>query len=210
MKRWLDRNFAQPAAFVARQVRHHQMRCIMFTSATANEGTTTTVLGVARELRRTYDMNVLAIEINPRSSGFRERLKLDQPPFEHSGDASLSKQADEVVNGEIGLLTISGKEFNARAKTHTAALLRQAILSLADKYHVVLIDAPPLLEYSETLTAAPEVDGVVLVVEAGHTRQEMLGQVRSLFDGEKVRLLGSILNKQKYVIPNWLYRLLIK
>ncbi|MDH3535458.1 MAG: hypothetical protein OER87_06920 [Gammaproteobacteria bacterium] len=210
MKHWLDRNFSQPAAFVARLVRHNDTRHIVFTSASAGEGTTTTVLGIARELNVTYGLKVLALEINPRSGGFGAMLKLDESPYEHTGESSLSVEYIRRAAGGYGLLTICGKEFKSNARAHTAVLLRQVLLSLADKFNVILIDAPPLLEYPETLTAAPEADGVVFVVESGHTRQEMLSQVRRLFEAEKVGLLGSVLTKQKHVIPNWIYRLLFK
>jgi Mrp family chromosome partitioning ATPase len=210
MKRWLEGNFSQAAAFVARHIRHQKQRHFIFTGASSAEGTTTTMLGVARELQSTYGLRVLAIEINARSGGFKRNLKLADAPFQYIGETSVSLDNILFFKGGIGLLSIHGKEVDSNALSFSANLLKQALQDLANDFDVVLIDVPPVLEYTEVLAAAPEVDGVILVVWAGHTRREMLTQIRKIFDLEQVRLLGSVLARQRHVIPGWFYRLMFK
>lgn len=210
MKRWLEGNFAQAAAFVARHIRHHNLRHFMLTGASSGEGTTTTLLGVARELQATYGLRVLALEVNARSGGFRSVLRLAEPPLQFIGEMSVSSENIQFLADGIGLLSIRGKEVERDAQSFAADLLKQALQSVVDDFDVILIDAPPVLEYTEVLSAAPEADGVVLVVWAGHTRREMLTQIRKVFEVEQVNLLGSVLARQKHVIPGWFYRLMFK
>ena len=210
MKRWMEGNFSQAAAFVARHIRHQQLRHFLFTGASSHEGTSTTLLGVARELQATYGLRVLAIEMNARTGGFKNVLKLANPPFQFIGELSLTSDDVVFLEGGMGLLSIRGKEVEREAHSFSTNLLTRALKDLAGDFDVVLIDAPPVLEYTEVLSAAPETDGVVLVVRAGHTRREMLTQVRKVFEVEQVNLLGSVLNAQKHVIPGWFYRLLFK
>jgi len=210
MKRWLEGNFSQAAAFVARHVRHQKLRHFIFTGASSAEGTTTTLLGVARELQVTYGLRVLAIEVNARSGGFKSSLKLADAPFQFTGETPVAEENILFFNAGIGLLSIRGKEMDPGALSFSANLLKQALQDLAGNFDVVLVDVPPVLEYTEVLAAAPEVDGVILVIRSGHTRREMLTQIRKIFELEQVNLLGSVLARQKHVIPGWFYRLMFK
>lgn len=210
MKRWLEGNFSQAAAFVARHVRQHKLRHFIFTGASSGEGTTTTMLGVARDLHATYGLRVLAVEVNARSGGFKRNLKLADASFQFSGERPVSDEDILRFEDGIGLLSIRGKEIDKKSMSFSANLLKQALKNLAVDFDVILVDLPPVLEYTEVLAAAPEVDGVVLVIRAGHTRREMLTQIRQVFEVEQVNLLGSVLASQKHVIPGWFYRLMFK
>ena len=210
MRRWLEGNFSQAAAFVARHIRHHKLRHFIFTGASSGEGTTTTMLGIAQELQSTYGLRVLAIEVNARSGGFKSNLKLADAPFQFVGGMPVSRENIIFFEDGIGLLSIRGKEVDRGAQSFSANLLKQVLETLAGSFDVILIDAPPVLEYTEVLAAAPETDGVILVIRAGHTRREMLTQIRKVFEVEQVNLLGSVLARQKHFIPGWFYRLLFK
>jgi Mrp family chromosome partitioning ATPase len=196
-------DFAGPAAFVARHSRRDGFRRFLFTSARGGEGTTTTVLGIARALVSSYGMRVLAVELNPRSGGFQARLGLEEPTPTYAGDPRPNV---ENVARRLGLLSIHGKEEGREGGADSAALLGRALESTTDGYDVVLVDAPPVLDRPEALAAAPLVAGVILIVEAGRTRAEMLGQIRDVLDRERVKLLGSVLTKQQHAIPGWIYR----
>ena len=210
MKRWLEGNFSQSAAFIARHIRQHNLRHFIFCGASSGEGTTTTMLGVARDLLSTYGLRVLAIEVNAHSGGFQQALKLANAPYPFSGEKAVESEDLMFFENGIGLLSIRGKEVDRHSQSFSANLLKQALQDLARDFDVILVDMPPVLEYTELLAAAPEVDGVVLVVRAGHTRREMLTQIRQVFEVEQVNLLGSVLARQKHYIPGWFYRLLFK
>ena len=49
-------------------------------------------------------------------------------------------------------------------------------------------------------------DGVVLVVESEKTRWEVAESARKWIKSGNGNVLGVVLNKRKYHIPNWLYR----
>ncbi len=57
----------------------------------------------------------------------------------------------------------------------------------------VLFDAPPLLSVSDAIILGSKVDGVILVVRAGHTRRDHTLRARDLLDQVHVRVVGSIL-----------------
>ena len=60
----------------------------------------------------------------------------------------------------------------------------------------------------DLLRFAPATDGVVLVVEAGRAGKEQINRAAQMITEAQGTLLGFVLNKRRYPIPNWLYRLL--
>ena len=154
MKRWLEGNFSQAAAFVARHIRHHKLQNFIFTGCSSQEGTTTTMLGIARELQATYGLRVLAIEINARRGGFKNNLRLAKPPLQFIGEMSVSSEDILYLDGGLGLLSIRGKEVERQAQSFSTDLLQRALKDLGNEFDVVLIDAQPVLEYTEVLSAA--------------------------------------------------------
>jgi Mrp family chromosome partitioning ATPase len=210
MTRSPEQGFEEPAAFVARQVRRGNLRHFLFTSAHAGEGTTTTVLGIARELHLSHSLRVIALELNSRTNGFMTALSLQHPPAKYTGESSLSvDDLRSTIPGYL-LLSLGGSAEGRGLEADSVTLLDSLLKTVGKNFDVVLIDAPPVLDRTEALAASHLVDGVILVVESGRTRVEMLGHIRSLFAREEINLLGSVLTKQKYSIPGWIYRLLFK
>jgi Mrp family chromosome partitioning ATPase len=77
---------------------------------------------------------------------------------------------------------------------------------LRRKYRYVLIDCPSLKETSDAVRIAPLVDGIVLVIEANRTQKEQIQYAERTIERARGRILGHVLNKRTYVIPDWLSR----
>jgi Mrp family chromosome partitioning ATPase len=73
-------------------------------------------------------------------------------------------------------------------------------------YRYILIDCPSLREAEHAVVLAPLVDGVVLVVEANRTQKEQFLYADRAIENAGGRILGHVLNKRTYVIPDWLHR----
>lgn len=83
--------------------------------------------------------------------------------------------------------------------------LRQRFGELCSAFSYVLVDAPPTKECAESLTYGRLADGVVLVLEAHATRREAARKVKESLEDANVRLLGVVLNKRTFPIPEALY-----
>jgi hypothetical protein len=82
---------------------------------------------------------------------------------------------------------------------------KQAIDLLRNRFSYILLDCPSLKESKDVLGLTTLVDGIVLVVEANKTSKNQLDHLeRSLTDAGG-NILGSLLNKRTYPIPNWLW-----
>ena len=84
--------------------------------------------------------------------------------------------------------------------------LRVRLAELRTEFDRVLIDAPPVGIYSDAAVLGQLADGVVLVVGANSARRETARRAKESLAAAKVRVLGAVLNKRTFPIPEALYR----
>jgi MinD-like ATPase involved in chromosome partitioning or flagellar assembly len=73
-------------------------------------------------------------------------------------------------------------------------------------FDFVLLDCPSLAASGDAALFARSVNGVIVVVEAERTRKEQVRSTLQTIEMAKGNLLGCVLNKRQYPVPNWLYR----
>jgi len=118
------------------------------------------------------------------------------------------------VRGLTSLLVNGGDPANFKNKTsipqlslitsgpippNPAELLgSQAMQSLLEElmsgYESVVFDGPPLIAVTDSALLAPLVGGVLLVIEAGKTRIDMIQEAKSILENAGSRIIGCVLN----------------
>lgn len=81
-----------------------------------------------------------------------------------------------------------------------------ALLGAAQDY--LLIDCPPLNVSTDGLLLARSTDGLCVVVEGGRTRRTELQSSLALLARSNIPVFGLILNKRRYPVPDFIYRML--
>jgi len=105
-----------------------------------------------------------------------------------------------------GLLTSDGAE-NERAIGRVARKdLIGSLDHLRERYRYVLLDCPSLKDAAHAVRLAPLVDGVVLVIEANRTQKQQILYAERTIENARGKILGHVLNKRSYVVPQWFYR----
>ena len=82
---------------------------------------------------------------------------------------------------------------------------RDCIDLLRSEFDYTIIDCPSLKVSGDVLSVAPFVDGVILVIEANRTHREDPCVARRRITAAGGTVLGYILNKRTYDVPEWLY-----
>jgi capsular exopolysaccharide synthesis family protein len=76
------------------------------------------------------------------------------------------------------------------------------------EYRFIIFDTPALQEAPWVSRLAGLTDGAVLVVEAERTRREVAQRAKEMLEHNQARVLGVVLNKRQFHIPQWVYRTL--
>jgi non-specific protein-tyrosine kinase len=101
-------------------------------------------------------------------------------------------QATEVENLQVltsGPLPPNPSELLGSKK------MKSLIEALKGKADVVLFDSPPAMVVTDAAVLAGQVDGVLLVTEAGNTRREIAQQAKEDLTKVGANVLGAVLNK---------------
>jgi capsular exopolysaccharide synthesis family protein len=83
--------------------------------------------------------------------------------------------------------------------------MRLRITELRKEFDNVLIDVPPVNLYADALNFGHLADGVILILQSAATRKEAARKAKESLADANVRLLGAVLNKRMYPIPQALY-----
>ena len=180
---------------------------ILVVSAVAGEGAST----VARELALLLGRDGLArpvlVDANLRAPtqhrafGVERARGLSEVALQ---GLALDQALRNGASSPIPLLTCGRPAGNPAGLLGTPAVASM-IESLRSRFDWVVVDASPITVYSDAAILAPLADGVVLVVEAERTRWEVVSQAKRTLEESGGRILGAVLNRQRYHIPPALY-----
>ncbi len=174
-----------------------EARVIVITSASPEEGKSTTAANLATCLARDGHRVVL-IDANLRWPSLRTPNR-DDASFglaELVLNASLEAQHALVRTSERGLFLLpSGDAPSTAGDLLQSPRLREVFASLRDAMDYVIADAPPVLENEDATLLAKAADATVLVVEAGKTRQRPLKRALDTLAAASVRPAGAVLNR---------------
>lgn len=175
-----------------------RLRTLLFTSATASEGKSTTA-GHLASAHAEQKKKTLLIDCDLRR------------PSQHKlFGIQLSVGLSNVLNGEThwraaviesesnpNLHIITAGPPSRRAADLIGTLLGPIMEEMARDYDLVILDAPPLLGFAETLQMASAADGVVVVTKAGETSRKAVAAAISTLGHLRANVLGLVLNQVK-------------
>jgi capsular exopolysaccharide synthesis family protein len=113
--------------------------------------------------------------------------------------------AKRVGKSNLWLVT-SGATKGEPNGTPNTARLRSRFSELRAQFDYFLVDTPPVACFADALVLAQMADGVVLVIDSNATRRETARIAKQSFDAARVPVLGVVLNRRTYPIPEALYR----
>ena len=206
-------NMMQDMAILYQNIDHLLLnmpkRAIQFIASRTGEGTSFIVREFASLARNSFGKSVLIIDGNTRS--------LAQCAFfEHSpGMTLVDVLADPKLQiGEALHKANNSDLFISAIAQRDAAVygvldpntIRDLLNSLKEQFDLIVIDSAPALSTADGLCISSSVDGVVLVIEAENTRWPVAEEAKDRIAMHGGNLLGIVLNKRQYYIPDFIYK----
>jgi capsular exopolysaccharide synthesis family protein len=181
-----------------------QGRIYVLSSPNASEGKTTVVsnLGVALsksrlrvllvdgDLRKPALHKVLQV---PNEFGLRNLLRGETVPKPEAEEASAPPCYQSTTLANLFVLP-AGQGTEETVELLHSANTGDILKRLRGEFDVIIIDTPPMLHMADTRVLASHANGAILVVRAGITTRDEAAKARDLFDQDRVRVVGTILN----------------
>jgi Mrp family chromosome partitioning ATPase len=183
-------------------------RVVLFAAIDGRAGCSQICILVAEALRNTVSGSICLVEANLRSPSLPGLLGTTN----HFGltDALLQKGpirsfAKPLELDNVWLLS-SGSISSDSPSLLNSDRLKVRIEELRTEFDYLLIDAPSLTRYADATALARLTDGLVLVLEANSTRKEAAVSVMQSLRTARIPVLGAVLNKRTFPIPDSIYR----
>ena len=176
------------------------IKTVVFTSCTANEGKSTLSLETARSFAE-LGKKTLYIDCDLRKSILKHKIvegKLrDGLTHYLTGQCDLdgiiyNNESDEDFTFD---LIPSGPVSSSPTELLASNKFKNMIEELRKLYDVIIIDTPPLMSVIDASIVSKIADGSVMVVEAGNINYKIIQKTRDKLLNSGSRILGVVLNK---------------
>lgn len=188
---------------------HHPL-VIQFTGANRHNGSSTTASNLALVLAwDLVDHRILLVDGNLADPSVHQTFGLLREPGllnYLTEEMDLQQVVQPTMRPNLEVITI-GKPATQILSPFDLLRLATFLEEVRTRYDFVLIDSAPILGSSDSLTISTKVDGVIIVVEANHTRYETIISIENYLQ-DSAKLLGIVLNKRRFVIPKVLYNII--
>lgn len=180
---------------------------IVFTGAVSGDGTSTLTSQYGEMLSRRGE-RVLLIDGNPRHPSLHRQFHLPDSPgiAEYvSGVAPLDAVIHPTGFANLEIVPLGRCSDRSEAERITEQL-GEFQRSVATRYDYVLVDTDYIGSPFFSQTAVSSADGLVLVVRAGKTNRQIAARALEMVRQVEGRVLGVVLNRREFPIPNFIYR----
>jgi capsular exopolysaccharide synthesis family protein len=178
----------------------------MFVSAGHGEGTTTIATIFASILARNTKSRVLLVDGNIRTPSLNHIFALGNNPglFDLVFDDA---EMDNVIRKThlSNLSVIIGGHMNSYGSyVFDYEFMNNLVGKLKENYNYIIFDSAPVNIYGDPAILAPQLDGIVLVVQAEKTKIEEVQRAKRQLERVDGKILGVVLNRKKSHVPNFI------
>ncbi len=197
-----DLELRQAAQQVIRSYHERGLRTLLVTSAIRGEGRSHVASALAQVLsEQNFRMLLITFEEARFENSTASHSEVGAKPGRDAG--RLHQDIPEPTDRpHLHRLRVRHWEGTA---LEFAEHLAEVAKIMRDRFDLIVIDGPALTSFPEMRVAIAGIDGTILVIEAERTA--VVASARAVVSIEDAggHLLGLVLNKRHYVIPDWIY-----
>jgi capsular exopolysaccharide synthesis family protein len=182
-------------------------RMVVFAGIDHGNGCSQIAASVAESLAGNASARVCLVEANFRSPALPAILGTTN--YHGLSDALLEEGSirsfiTPVRNEGLWLLS-SGPLAADSPNLLISERMKARSAELRKEFDFVIVDAPPMARYADAIGLGQLSDGIVLVLEAESTRRETARMVVENLRSSGIQVLGAVLNKRTFPIPEKIY-----
>ncbi len=174
---------------------YNSAKTILVTSPAQGNGKTTIAVNLALSMAFSQS-KVILVDADLRRPAIHAALQISRAPGLSEIIRNKVKVSDAIrsmKNEKIDVITVGDVPSNVTEVVGSKRIA--AILDgLKEEFETIIVDAPPLV-ISDAYTLASKVDGVILVLEPGQTREEQARVIKEQFTRAGAKLIGIVFNR---------------
>ena len=193
---------------IIRPAEEKGIKTLSICSPTPKEGSSTVALNLAASLAKENGRRVVLVDANLRHPSLHSNLNVPvSPGFSDviHEDANLHEAIMQSVIANLSVLTSGSSSPNPMVVLESPKL-DNLIGALKREFDWIVFDCAPVNMYPDSAVLAARLDRVVLVVQAENKRAEVAIQAKEHLEGAGAKIMGAVLNRRRYIIPEIIYR----
>jgi capsular exopolysaccharide synthesis family protein len=183
-------------------------RMVLFCGVGKGDGSSWVCLRASEILAAQVNASVCVVDANLHAPILHEYFRTDNAKGLADAvleSAPISSYAHRPAGSNCWVITCGSRIVDPHT-LWSSDRLPPRLSEMRAEFDYVLIDAPPISSYTDALVLGKLADGVVLVVQANSTHREVARKAVQSLESAKVRVLGAVLNKRTFPVPESLYR----
>jgi len=185
------------------------LNVFLVSGADEGVGTSTVTFNLGLTLSFDFtDQRILIVDANLYNPSLHNAFNLLSEPGLMDflmGNAGLESVVRNSPYSNLDLIT-SGKTDSSIKSPFDLEAFKDFVKEMSGRYDFVLFDSSPVLKSSQTRIISSKIHGVIIVAEANRIRWEVMSEIKRQLSIDGAKLVGSFLNRRKFVIPKWAYR----
>ena len=173
------------------------VKAVALTSFSASEGKSTISFQLAASLAQA-GKRVLLMDTDLRKSVLPSRLrvrgKVEGLTHYLSGTANAGDLLYETDINDLYIMFAGSRVPNA-AEALGSNRFKKLMPSLRDTFDYIIVDAAPVGQVIDCAVVAPELDGVLIVVDSTNNSYKLERRIKSQLERSGAKILGVILNR---------------
>lgn len=181
-------------------------RVLLVSSSVHGEGTTEVTVGLGLMLSAGMGRKTALVDCNMTHPDLHRRFGTQKIGLSEAlmGDVTVDRALVNTTVPNLHIMPAGQRTSHLTAQGKDE--LKSLIAALRERFDYVIIDSAPMGISPESTVLCDKVDAVILVIHHGRTRREIVKRTRDVIERAGGRLLGVILNKRTFPIPEFLYR----
>ncbi len=200
-----------------------QGKLLVVTSPTLQEGKTTTIVNLALTMAQNGQRTLL-VGANMRRPSIHRFFGIEREPglsdilvgrtrwhdcIRTVADILMGRFEMEDIMASPGLDNLhiieAGPVPGNPSELLSTPAMGQFLREIREEYDIVLIDTPPVLPVTDSAIVAAQVDGVVLVYQAGKVGRLVLKRAKAHLDSARAKVWGVVLNDVQSEVADYSY-----
>lgn len=186
-------------------------KTFVITSSIHSEGKTVTSLNLAVSLAQAvHKPRVLLVDADMRKGkiakylGIKPKVGLSEvlKGQANAKDALFHMDLENLAFIDSGTVPEYPSELLASEE------FKRFLNQMQAEFDHIIIDTPPIISVTDSGIVGAQVDGVILVVQAGRTQRGIVKRAEELLFQAHSKILGHVLTNIEYHLPEYIYRYL--
>ncbi len=184
------------------------LKSILITAASVSDGKDTIIYNIGKYLSGKGRHKVIIIDADLRNQSLSKIFNVSDSSFGLAevleGKCPLEKAVRDLASNLV-ILPAGRTTFNPITLLGSHKM-QEVIREMKEKYELILMGCAALNEFKDGAMLSLNVDGVILVVNEGKTRRQVVKNAILPLEQKKANLIGAILNNRTFPIPEKIYK----